>query len=192
MRALLFAVLLYPSAAFAVGKFLSLGFAGGGTDLASRTGYAGHDLNAGSGWYFSGGILLPVSDTVPHAFEAQLGIGYFFTDSGKDDNIVSFSRVPLEAIYYYRNTENRFRFGWGAIYHFENRIRGKGVHSAAGADVDPALGWTLSAQKFLRPQSEQAAVVFGVRYNSIRYKSPRFSSPADGSAFLFTVEGQWF
>lgn len=192
MRALILATLLWPTTtAFAIDKFIALGYASGGTNLATRTSNAGYKLHAGAGFYLSGGIMVPISDTAPHAFELQLGLGYSFTDSGKDDNVVTFSRVPLEAIYYYRNTDNRFRLGWGAIYHVENRVRGKGVHAGVEADVDPAWGWTLSAQKYLSEHQEDAAFAIGLRYNSIRYRSPSFNASADGSALLFTVEGHW-
>lgn len=188
LSALLF--LFVSEMAVGLTPFLAIGYAGGGDRLSALTGQQGYDLSTGAGIYFSAGTIVPVSNTTPHAFELQLGLGYIFTDSGNTENRVSFSRVPAEAIYYYRNTENAFRLGWGALYHFENKISGRGPNSAAATSVDPAWGWTVSAQKvFGNPGS--VGPIFGVRYNSIEYHLTRFRTKADGSSLLFTLESQF-
>ncbi len=178
-----------PAEAFALDKFLSIGFASGGSSLEKLTGNQGYDIDAGAGLSVSGGIIVPVSDTVPHAFEAQLGIGYLFRDQDQEENFVSFSRIPVEGIYYYKNTENRFRLGWGAIYHFENKIRARGAYSTAAGPVDPSLGWALAAQKMIGSKGQ---IALGLRYVGIKYRSSRFSGEADGSGLGLTLEGQFF
>lgn len=186
MSRFLYLLLFLPINASAIGKYVSGGYAfGTGSEMKKLTGGQDYGINAGAGYHIAGGLILVISDTKPHAFELQGGVGYMFTSAGGADNLVTFRRWTSELIYYYRNTDNNFRLGWGGIYHFETEIDAKGINAGAGGKVDPSLGWAVSAQ-YLLPRG-----AIGARYNHITYKSPRFSSDANGGGVLLTVEFHW-
>jgi hypothetical protein len=188
-RKLVLVVLLILSLrAFAVNGFFSLGYnSGGGSKLQDSTGGQSYNIDAGSGFLWSGGIVFPVSPTMPHRFEAQLGIGYMVNYSGGKDNEVDWTRVPLEAIYFYHNTREHFRLGWGPIYHMYNHITAKGSNSAAKMDVDNSWGWTFMAEMYAAPPVGKTYATFGLKYNVIQYKSPDFVQNAIGNAILVTL-----
>ncbi len=160
-----------------------------GTSLSSLTGGQPYDLQAGEGLFLSLGVLFTVVPAVPHRFEAQLSGGYMFADRGGSDERVSWSHVPLEAVYFYNNTQELFRFGWGPIYHVGNSLSGRGINASASTAVENALGWTVTAEKFLRSANGNDLWLFGVKYNVIKYRAALFRQDADGSAVFLTLTG---
>lgn len=173
--------------AHAVVGNISFGYGSGGTPLSEATGGQDYDTRAGDGFFFIGGVLLPISPTIPHRYELQLGIGYIFQDEGDDKNSVSWSRIPTEAIYYYRNTRDHYRFGWGITYQIANKISANGTKSDAETSVDNSTGWVFSAEKLitLGPQNEQL-IGLGIKYVNIDYTSSSFSKDVHGDCLYFT------
>lgn len=54
-----------------------------------------YSTQAGSGLFFVGGLVIPISATTPHRFEAQVGAGYLFqSDERSKDDSVSWARIP--------------------------------------------------------------------------------------------------
>jgi hypothetical protein len=183
------AILVIGSHAYAVDGYVSFGYGHGGTQLKDVTGGQDYNTQAGSGLYMVGGVVIPISPTTPHRFEGQLGLGYMFQDDARnEENLVSWSRVPLEALYFYRNTRELFRFGWGITYHVAGKISAKGTNSSAETNVDNALGWVFAAEKLWSPsENTPGTVAFGIRYVSIKYNSSNFSEEADGSTWYLTL-----
>src|SRR5438105_4362115 len=90
------AFLLFSQGALTVTVHLSFGYGRNGTYLSDLTGGQNYNTQAGSGLYLSGGVILPISPTIPHSFEAQLGIGYLYQgDSRDENNSVSWTRFPI-------------------------------------------------------------------------------------------------
>ena len=177
---------------FALDSFFNSGYGRGGTSLSDVTGGQDYNTQAGSGLFLIGGVLIPISPTTPHRFEAQIGMGYLFQYDARDaDKTVSWSRIPLEAIYFYRNTKDLFRFGWGLIYHMNNRITAQGSNSSAATSVDNALGWTIVLEELFRNKENNNFLTFGLKSNFIKYKSSSFSKDADGSSFFLTIGYLW-
>ncbi|MES2965414.1 MAG: hypothetical protein V4760_16145 [Bdellovibrionota bacterium] len=176
------------SRAHALAGYLSMGYGRGGTHLRDLTGGQNYNTQAGSGLFLTGGALLTVSDTIPHRFEAQLGLGYMFQDDAREElNSTKWSRVPIEALYYYRNTREMFRFGWGATYHVFNRISGKGANLSVTRDVENAFGWVVAGEKlFNEPSKEGQAWGLGLKYVWLNYKSSSFVSDADANTWYLT------
>lgn len=181
-----------PSSVQAYDLFASIGYGYGGTSLSDLTGKQDYDIHAGSGFQMAAGVILPVSDTVPHRFEVQFGFGYLFQDYSRNDkHRVSWSRIPLEAIYYYRNTQELFRFGYGLIYHFDNEIIAEGKNSSAETTVDPAMGWSVAIEKLFKTATDGTEWSFGFKYNFITYESSSFTKDASGDCLFLTVTGFW-
>lgn len=131
------------------------------------------------------GAIVPVSDTIPHRFEAQLGVGYLFQSKVEGEDKVGWNRIPFEAIYFYHNTSSRFRLGWGGIYHALNELTGKGKYANVYAKADDAFGFVVAAEKNFNVDN-QADWTIGIRYQWIGYNAPLFSSRANGDAFFVT------
>lgn len=190
--AILFWVLSISLDALATDRFISAGFGTGGASLSDATGGQNYNIKAGSGIYLLGGAILPVSATTPHRFEAQLGIGFIFEqDYSPKESAVSWSRVPVEAIYFYRNTRELFRLGWGAIYHINNKIEANGANASAATSADHAFGWTLAAEKLIKADESNSLAGIGLKYNFIKYHSSSFTKSANGNALFLTMSGLW-
>ncbi|MBY0386142.1 hypothetical protein K2X05_13365 [bacterium] len=173
---------------FAVEKFMTLGFGPGGEKLESLTGLHSHGIQAGDGFLLSTGLIFAISDTKPHAFETQIGIGYlFFTDSDDEErNKVTWSRWPIDLIYYYRNHRNEFRLGYGVTYHFQNKLKGKELNANVSSPVDDALGWLVSIEKYF-DAGDGAVGAWGLRYTSINYQFERFTKSLRGDSIMLTL-----
>ncbi len=65
---------------------------------------------------------------------------------------VSWSRITIEAIYYYHSTFENFRLGWGATYHINGSVSGKGSNETASASVEKAWG-------FVEPDDDRTSVL---------------------------------
>lgn len=161
-----------------------MGFDGGGDSLHTENDQSDFDINAGTGLFLSAGTLIRVSDTAPHAFEAQLTVSYKFTWDA-DDKLgdVNWSHIPIEFMYFYRNKRNSFRFGYGASYYMSSRLEGEGGKSNINKKYENKLGYVLAIEKVLPNQNSKGLVSFGIRY------SMRDFTPVDGGP---TVNGNAF
>jgi hypothetical protein len=154
---------------FRLAPVLSIGGDFGG-DTLFRNSQSGQNLDAGKGGLFSGGIILGYSEYAPHIIELQTTIGYKYSRISADGDSISWSRVPLEALLFYRNTDYYFRFGGGISYQFKNSLKTNFQTSdgfqTATTPVADALGYILEAD-FVLGKSSRGAV--GIRYTGIRY-----------------------
>lgn len=185
MRKLIFwGLLVATSHAYAIGGFYEVYAGAGGSQISSDI-----KVNAGSGLGFGLGVVHPISNTKPHRFEAQAGISYIFMQNGSDEerNMITWRRVPLDALYFYRNTANHFRVGWGATYHINNHLNGDGTMSGKSFHAENALGWVITAQ-YAPGFVDTTNAAFGLRYVNIKYRADRFSGGViDGSALYATL-----
>lgn len=191
---LFFFLTLSASHVQAIETVTSLGYGNAGDRIVGILGGPDQDLRVGQGTVFSVGFVQPISATTPHRFEAQVSIGYSYAFAGneKEQNTLSWSRIPLDLLYFYRNTQEDFRFGWGVTHHFLNKITGSGSFAPLTQSVEPAWGWVVTVEKLMKLKhgiGPQYASL-GVRYQSIRYKAAGFAESADASAFLLT--GSYF
>lgn len=168
--------------------FFTIGIAQGGAQLSNLTGNQDYKINAGSGLFASGGIVLPISPTIPHQFEGQLGIGILYQDdySSKADR-VTWVRLPIDALYFYHNLREHFRLGWGMTYHVNGEISARGNNASANTNVDHSLGWVICAEKFITADSNAGFWTVGLRYTNIKYNLAKFDKKADGNSINFTM-----
>lgn len=177
---------------FTSSSFFTLGYGTGGESLSASSGGQDYNTQAGAGMFFGLGKIFAISPTVPHRFEAQLGMGYLFqSDARNEDNLVSFSRFPIEAIYFYRNTVENFRLGWGSTYHIAGGIRAKGSNESAATSVENAWGFIFTAEKLFLTSVHDAFSI-GIRHTSIRYRLTAFDSVVNGDNWSVTFSGFLF
>lgn len=192
MRALVAALFVWfclPDCAHALGGFLTFGYGKGGTSLKDHTGGQNYNIQAGDGLLISAGVLAAISPTKPHRFETQLGIGYQFRDDASADDkrgSVSWNHIPIDLFYFYRNTREHFRIGYGLTFQFRNRLEAKGTNSTASANFDDAIGSVITIEQLF--ESGTAGLWgFGLRYNLINYKGSKFGGSVDGDAVFLTM-----
>lgn len=174
------ALLFIANFAFAASGFLTLGYGSGGDSLSASSGGQDYNTKAVSGLYFVGGKIFTVSPTIPHRFEAQFGLGYMFQNDAREQvNAVSWSRIPIEAIYYYNNTVENFRLGWGTTYHINGSVSAKGSNETASTNVENAWGFVVVAEKVWDTSTEGTMSV-GLRHTSMNYRLTAFDKVVNG------------
>jgi hypothetical protein len=187
-------ICLVSQSAPAATAVITAGLGTGGGNLSEITGNQNYNISAGSGYHVLVGLILPVTPTALHRFEIQGNVGYLSQGDTKDgdSNAATWSRYPLELIYYYRNTQEDFRIGYGTIYHVLNHLNGRGTRAAITSDFDNALGWTFHVEKIFGSPEDRPRFAFGLKSNFIRYHSSRFNTDADGNALFATASLLWF
>lgn len=182
-----------PSHAFdheRVSGFWGVSYGYGGTPLTSLVGRDSFNIRAGTGFGGLIGAYYILTPTTPHRFELQTSLGYQYQgDSSDGRGTVDWARVPLELTYFYRNTQEKFRVGYGVIYSIFNRLKGEKENADLTASFKNSWGWSIAIDKILSRGSgvESSGSTIGLKYNRIRYESDRFGSSVDGSVLMVTI-----
>lgn len=120
----------------------------GGDSLQTRASDRNYDLNAGDGMLFSIGTVQHLTEYREHNFELQASIGYrFFFDRKDNDSGVDSEQIPIELLYFYRNTHTDWRLGYGMTHYISNKTRGSGVHTSESRNFKPSTGFTCAIEK---------------------------------------------
>lgn len=162
-------------------NLLGGGYSFGGSELPRQ--YLGQEQSpkAGSGISLFAGHTLALLPYRHHQFEGQLTLGLSFTSEKEGETSMDWIRWPFEALYFYRNTEELFRVGWGATYQFQNSLRVERNGTKYTEDFDNALGWVVAAEKLIPKEGSDQQVGLGIRYQWIKYKSSTTSQEKDGN-----------
>lgn len=117
------------------------------------------EVRANDGFYIGGGAV--IIDNARN-MEYHLTLAYKFASVDGTDGDIEWSRIPLEALAFYRFS--RVRLGGGLTYHINPRLEGDG--SAGGLDVDfkNALGVVLQADWRVNQM-----IGVGARYTILEY-----------------------
>ncbi|MCB0406732.1 MAG: hypothetical protein KDD34_00935 [Bdellovibrionales bacterium] len=173
-----------PSQARVFTPLAQIGFDGGGDSLHEQSDQSDFDLRAGTGFFFSGGTIVTVSDTDPHAFEAQLTLSYKLTwDTDEDQGDVNWIHIPLELMYFYKNKRDNFRLGYGVSYYTSSKLEGEGSRSDIHRKYKNELGYILAIEKILENPRSEGMVSFGVRYNIRDFIPKDGGAKKNGNAF---------
>ncbi len=120
-----------------------LGVTGGGSKLATvqYTNGESQNINAGSGvvFYFGGETRIGTLVTL------QATVGYHVDTTRPSNGEVTFSRYPVDVIAYVPATDN-LRFGLGAEFINNPRLKGNGVASNVDAKFDSTVGVVLEGE----------------------------------------------
>lgn len=175
--------------ASAVDFVASIGLGDGGRNLSEISGHQNYDINAGGVFFAAAGFVFPLTPTTPHRFEIQPSLIYLVAGDSRpgDDNRVNWERYGLEVLYYYRNTQENIRLGWGPVYQVANRLTGQGLNASVTEKFDDSWGWTIAAEKLFHNQDSNSLVGFGLKCNFISYHSSTYHADANGNAIFATA-----
>jgi hypothetical protein len=179
---LLLLALSAPVASYAmdVRPFFRAGYDFGGDTLVEVAFIDGStdSVKANEGLYIGGGASI-VTDS--REWEIELSLGYKFSMINASNGDIEFTRLPLEALVFYRF--DRVRVGGGVTYHLNPELDGSGVVSPLNVKFDDALGFVLQADFLV---TEKMAI--GMRYTNLKYEveGVAASAKSDGVGFTFS------
>jgi hypothetical protein len=117
-------------------------------------------IKANEGLSLGGGVSI-VNDAGD--IEAEVTLSYKFATITASNGDLTFSRLPLDALVFYRLPA--LRLGGGLTYHLSPELSGGGVASGLNVSFDDALGLLLQADYRVTPK-----INLGIRYTSLDYK----------------------
>lgn len=188
LRALLLALgaaVATASQAVDVRPMAKLGIDFGGDTLATVvfTNGTTESIKSNEGIFIGGGmaILNEARD-----IEAEFSLTYKFALIAANNGDLEWTRVPLDALVFYRMP--RFRVGGGLTYHFSPKVSGNGAASNVNLKFDDALGFILQAD-WLIMDKKSLSMALGVRYTNIEYKLQRTSTStsSEGLGITYSV-----
>jgi len=123
-------------------------------DGSSRT------IKANEGLYLGGGVAI-VNDARNLEFHVTLAYKFQMINASNGD--VEWSRVPLEALAFYRF--EKVRLGGGLAYHLDPRLEGSGVIGGLDVKFKNSPGTVLQADWRITD-----AMALGLRYTILKYE----------------------
>lgn len=166
---------------------LKVGYDFGGETLATVTFTDGstQSIKANQGFYLGGGASILLTN--PKDIEVEVALSY------KEDSItaangeVKFTRIPLDALVFYRFPEH-FRVGGGLTYHLNPKLSTSGVVGNINVNFDDALGWVLQAEYLLPPRSSRTPkMTVGARFTMIDYETNGATAKSNGVGITFSI-----
>lgn len=140
------------------------------------------DIKAGNGLLLTlgGGVIF--FEQQRHRLEAVLDIGLKYSTMQPSSNAdLSFVRVPIELLAFYRNDDAHFRVGGGGVYYPYSSLSGGGAASTLQLDFKPALGAVAEAD-FLWGRG-----YLGIRYTYLSYSLSGSNASAAANSVGFTL-----
>lgn len=150
---------------------VTVGFTDGSTET----------IKAHEGFYLGGGAAI-INDARNWEFHVTLAYKFSIINAANGD--VDWTRIPLEALAFYRF--DRLRLGAGVAYHINPELEGSGVASPLDVKFKNALGTVLQADWLITD-----ALAAGLRYTVLEYdaKAPfsgKFKSDGLGLTFSWS------
>jgi len=177
---LVLAVMVAPAASRAaeVRPVLVAGYDTGGDEIKAVTFQSGENdsIRANEGFYLGGGVSV-LGDRRNVEFLGTLSLKYQRIHASNAD--ITWSRVPLDALVFYRMQS--FRLGGGLTYVLHPRLKGSGDESGIDTAFPNALGAVLQADYLL------GRVSLGVRYTVLDYKSGGGTVESNGLGVSFGI-----
>jgi hypothetical protein len=151
-----------PGHAAEVRPMIKAGYDAGGDTLVVVVFSDGsrESIKANEGLFLGGGISIL---NEARDIEAEISLTYKFQLITASNGDVTWSRLPLDALVFYRLPA--VRLGGGLTYHMGPELKGSGVVSSLDVNFDDALGVILQADYRV---SEKISL--GLRYTSLDYK----------------------
>lgn len=116
-------------------------------------------IRANESFYLGGGVAI-INDAKD--WEYHVTLAYKLASIEADNGEIEWTRVPLEALAFYRFP--RVRVGGGLAYHINPRLEGSGVASGVDVKFKNALGAVLQADYLI-----WKGLAAGVRYTVLEY-----------------------
>ena len=170
-----------PLQAAPLSAYLALGGEAGGAQVNSVAGKPIEEISIGAGLNMSLGVKLDVSKTRPHAYEARAHVGFNAWETGNgEDNTSTWVSLPVYLEYFYVNTRNHFKVGYGLTYRFSNSLDTERMGVINDFRFEDSLGYTLAVERYSPVLDGETA--FGLRYTSIDYKEVSTDQIFDGDS----------
>lgn len=172
-------VLAAPSYAVEVHPLFKAGIDFGGDTLVTVQFSNGEreNIKANDGFFVGGGISIVNADKT---VEGELSLSYKFDDITASNGDVEWTRLPLDALVFYRF--EKVRLGGGLTYHLSPELEGSGVIGGLNVKFKDSLGFLLQADYRATDK-----IAFGVRYTMLDYQvegsSAEISSNGVGLTF---------
>jgi hypothetical protein len=145
-------------------KIVNVTFTNGQTD----------SIRANEGLYVGAGVSV-LNDEKNIEFLGT--VNYKFASIHASNGDIDWTRVPLDALLFYRM--EKFRVGAGLTYVMSPKLSGSGVAGGVNTKVDDALGFLVQADYLL------GKVAIGVRGTFVSYKSGGQTAKGDGVGITF-------
>jgi hypothetical protein len=165
------------SRAAEVGPLIKVGYDTGGDTLVTAmfTSGSSKSIKANEGFYFGvGASILTDSKDI----EVEVSLSYKSARVTASNGEIEWTRVPLEALVFYRLPQ--FRLGGGLTYHLSPKLSGSGFASNISGKFDDSAGLVLQADYLLTPK-----ITIGGRYTSLEYKVGGASAKSNGVGITF-------
>jgi hypothetical protein len=134
------------------------------------------DIKASNGVRIAAGAGAMFFDQQPHRLETQLTLGVKYSSMQPTNNAsLSFVRVPVELLAFYRNEDWHFRVGGGAAWYVSNSLSGGGALNG-NVDFDPGLGAIVQADFVW------GALAVGLRYTRLTLHDSDLGLSANASS----------
>jgi hypothetical protein len=161
-----------------VKPFVKAGYDFGGDTLVTVTFSDGstETVKANEGFYLGGGASI-VSDS--KRIEMELSLAYKFSLINASNGDIEFTRLPLEAVVFYR--WDRVRLGGGLTYHIKPELEGSGIASPIDVEFDDALGFVLQGDYRVTDK-----MAIGLRYTNLKYEVSGTSASAKSNGLGLT------
>jgi hypothetical protein len=158
---------------------IKAGFDAGGDTLVTVRFTNGDTQNVrgNEGFYFGGGAAI-IDDA--RNMEYHVTLAYKFALIDADNGDIEWTRVPLEALAFYRFP--RVRVGGGLTYHINPSLEGSGVAGGLDIQFKNALGVVLQADWLITK-----TIALGGRYTMLEYDAKgAFSGSGKSNGFGVT------
>lgn len=121
------------------------------------------DIKAGNGLMLQAGAGALFIDGSEHHIETTLSLGLKYSTMRPAENAnLSFLRVPIELLAFYRNEALHFRIGGGPACYVFNSLSGSGAASNLDVKFKPAVGGIIEADAVVKD------FFFGLRYTILK------------------------
>jgi Outer membrane protein beta-barrel domain len=171
-----------PAFAFDSKLAYKLGYDGGGEALVTVTFASGEtdNIKSNRGLFFGGGVSI-VNDAKD--LETEITLSYKFDSITASNGDVTFSRLPLDGLVFYRTPS--VRVGGGVTYHLNPDLSGSGVAGGLNVNFKNSLG--LVAQVDWRLSDN---VNLGLRYTKLDYDVEGSSGSVKSNGIGIVLSGR--
>lgn len=145
-------------------KIVNVTFTNGQTD----------SIRANEGLYLGAGVSVLNDDK---DLEFLGTVNYKFTSIHASNGDIDWTRIPLDALLFYRMES--FRVGAGLTYVMSPKLSGSGVAGGVNTKVDDALGFLVQADYLL------GKVALGLRYTALDFKAGGNTVKSSGAGITF-------
>lgn len=129
------------------------------------------NITAGNGVILSVGGGAIFFGPQPHRLEALLSVGLKYSTMQPTDNAdLTFFRVPIELLAFYRNDKLYFRAGGGGALYVGNSMSGSGLASGLDVTFEPAVAGIVQAD-FI-----SGGFFAGLRYTALKLRTESSST----------------